>query len=320
MIVKKRTIPLKILILEAILRRLSKNHLKRQLLIEELSRRKAGFKGEQSLDFYLRSLNEKKYMIFHDLNLPDGQYNCQIDTFLLSSKFSLTCETKNMAGKLIFDSDNHQLIQINDGKEKGYLYPIFQAERHQTYIKKLIPTSPVEYVIPFTNQHSILSFIGKNSNQVRQRIFKSDSLLQKITQLENMYVDEILSSKELRKICRALLKLNTPPTTQIFQTYGINKTEIISGIHCPFCFYLPLIRKKRSWYCPSCKAFNKNAHEYSLQDYFLLFDSKITNEQFRKFAQIPSPDVANRLLRFSNLKRSGAKKGTIYFPAAIPFC
>ncbi|MDP4086608.1 MAG: nuclease-related domain-containing protein [Bacillota bacterium] len=320
MIVKKRTIPLKILILEACLRRLPKNHLKRQLLLEELSRRKAGFKGEQSIDFYLSSLNEKNYMIFHDLNLPDGQYNCQIDTFLLSSKFSLTCETKNMAGKLIFDSDNNQLIQINDGKEKGYMYPIFQAERHQAYIKKLIPTSPVEYVIPITNQHSILSFIGKNSNQIKQRVFKSDSFLQKINKLEKIYVEEILSSKELRKICRTLIKLNTPPTTQIYQTYGIDKNEIISGIHCPFCFYLPLTREKRSWYCPSCKSFNKKAHVNSLQDYFLLFDLQITNEQFRNFAHIQSPDTATRLLRSSNLNSSGSNKGTIYFPTTFPFC
>ncbi|HJV16721.1 MAG TPA: hypothetical protein VJ546_04935, partial [Bacillales bacterium] len=32
--------------------------------------------GEKSLDFYLRNLDEKNYLILHDLNLPDGKYNC----------------------------------------------------------------------------------------------------------------------------------------------------------------------------------------------------------------------------------------------------
>ncbi|MEH7332649.1 nuclease-related domain-containing protein [Neobacillus drentensis] len=87
MIIKKRTIPLVILILEALCRRL---------------------------------LPIDKYMILHDLNLPDGDSNCQIDTLLLTPEFALIVEVKNMAGKLIFDTENEQFTQINNDKEKGY--------------------------------------------------------------------------------------------------------------------------------------------------------------------------------------------------------
>jgi hypothetical protein len=317
LIVKKRTIPLRILILEALLRRLPKNHIKRPQISEELFRRWVGYRGEESLDFYLDSLDEKKYLIFHDLNLPDGKYNCQIDTLILSSKFALIIEVKNMAGKLIFDTDLDQFIQINDGKEIGYSNPIAQAQRHQAYLKKLFPTLIVDYLITFTNPHSILSFTGKNT-QMKQKVCKSHSFLKKMELFEKVYEKEIHTPKELRKMTRTLLKLNTPPTAYILEKYGIKKSELFTGIHCPTCHHLPLTREKRKWFCPSCNTFPKDAHLYSLQDFFLLFDSKITNELFRNFAHFISHDTAKRILQISNLNFSGSYRNRAYFPEILP--
>jgi hypothetical protein len=317
LIAKKRTIPLKILILTALLRRLPKNHIKRPQILAELSRRIAGFKGEESFDFYLHSLDEKKYMIIHDLNLPDGKYNCQIDTILLSSKYFLIIEIKNMAGKLNFDTDNDQFIQIINRTEKGYPDPIAQAERQKEYLKKLLPTLIVDYLIVFTNPHSILSFTGKNT-QIKQKICKSHSFLRKIDFFKKIYTEEILTSKDLRKVSRTLIKMNTPPTAYILEKYGIKKSELITGIHCPNCSFLPLAREKRKWYCPSCQTFSKDAHLYGLQDYFLLFDSKITNEEFRKFASCISSNIAYKLLLMCDLNNSGTNKGRTYFPNTLP--
>ncbi|MFL0364403.1 hypothetical protein ACH0BF_15460 [Pseudobacillus sp. 179-B 2D1 NHS] len=53
MIVKERKVPVKILKLEALLRRLPDHHIKRPLIEEELAISKAGFRREQSIDFYL---------------------------------------------------------------------------------------------------------------------------------------------------------------------------------------------------------------------------------------------------------------------------
>jgi hypothetical protein len=317
LIVKNRTIPLKILILEALLRRLPKYHVKRPQIKEELSRRWSGYMGEKSLDFYLRNLDEKNYLILHDLNLPDGKYNCQIDTLLLIPKFALIIEIKNMTGKLVFDTDNDQFFQINDGKEIGYSNPIAQGQRHQANLKKLFPTLSVYYLIVFTNPHSILSFTGRNT-KIKEKVCKSHSFLKKVEVLENKH-QQIVPLKELRKISRTLIKMNTPPTNYILEKYGIKKTELLTGIHCPECFFLLLIRKNRQWFCPSCQTFSRDAHIDTLQDYFLLIDSKITNEKFREFANWHfSPQTANRLLQLANLKSFGANKGRIYSPESLP--
>jgi hypothetical protein len=85
----------------ALLRRLKQNHPKRKQLAEELARRLAGYHGEESLDFYLTSLPEKNWMIFHDLNFSDGEYNYQIDTLMVSPKLALNYRFQ------IFGRKNH---------------------------------------------------------------------------------------------------------------------------------------------------------------------------------------------------------------------
>jgi hypothetical protein len=71
MIVKKRTPPLKLLQTEALLDRLKPpNHPKRSLIEQDLKKRKAGYKGEITVDYHLSFLTDKKYLIFNDVRLP----------------------------------------------------------------------------------------------------------------------------------------------------------------------------------------------------------------------------------------------------------
>ncbi|WP_066258041.1 nuclease-related domain-containing protein [Neobacillus drentensis] len=323
MIIKERTIPLVLLILEALCRRLPLDYPKYQQIIEEKGRRQAGYKGEVSLDYYLRLLPVDKYMILHDLNLPDGNYNCQIDTLLLTPEFALILEVKHMTGKLIFDTENEQFIQINNDKEKGYPYPLAQAKRHQEYIKKLMaehkfPQVPVDHLVVISNKYASYVITGKNAHKVKPRVCKSDVLLNKIQFFERQYSTPLLDSKDLRKLSRLLVKMNKIPTNYILTKYGINKANLLTGVFGPSCNHFPLIRKKHKWYCSSCDKFSKDAHKNALSDYFLLFDSKITNQQFREFAHIKSHDTAKRLLLSVNLNYSGTKKGRYYFPKNNP--
>ena len=306
----------------ALLRRLRLNHPKRKQIAEELARRLAGYHGEESLDFYLNSLPEKNWMIFHDLNFSDGEYNYQIDTLMVSPKLALIIDSKYLAGKIIIDTETEQMIQILDEKEKGYPYPIPQLERLQKFIQKFLlqhnlPQVPVDYLIIMTNSYMVLEFRGYNK-AVRQRVCKSQSLLHKIEQLEKTYTNELLSAKDIKKLCKLLLKYNTSPTNYILKKHGIEKSEFLPGVNCPTCPCLQMIRKNKQWFCPSCGTFSRDAHVLLLQDYFLLIDLKITNKQFRNFAQIESPDVSGRLLRMVNLKSSGINKGKVYWSDTFP--
>jgi hypothetical protein len=321
---KLRSIPLKILILRALLRRLSKNHPKRVQIREELSGREAGYQSEEYLDKQIEQLLSSKFIIFHDLNFSDdGNNTYQIDNLLISPQLALIIEVKNMTGELTFDSINDQFYQKVGDKIKGYPDPVTQVQRHQSYIKKLLadnnfPPVPVDYLIVINNSNAVLIFKG-TSPEVRERICKSHSFHKRVPQIEKIHTESILTNKDLRKLSRLLLKLNTPPTNSILKQYEIKVSDLLTGVHCPSCFYLTMTRNKKQWFCPSCKEYSYDAHILALMDYFLLFNMKITNQQFRDFAKISSPDTSRRILLSTNLKSTGTNKGRTYHPETIPW-
>ena len=324
MIVKERTIPYKILVLRAILARFVLSAEKYQAILEALRRHEAGYQGELSMDYYFRFLPEQKYRILHDLNFPDGNYNCQIDTILATPERIQLVDIKNMAGKLIFDTENEQFTQINNGVEKGYTDPIAQGERHKQYIRKLLkdngfPPVPIDYIIVISHSNATYAVSGPKAGRAKPRICKADAFISKIQVFEKIYPDPVLSEKDLRKLCRLLIKKNTPPTNFLLSKYGINRSDCLTGVRCPTCKHHPMIRKKQKWYCPKCDTYSADAHLGALMDYFLIYGLKITNRQFREFVHEPSIHAAKRMLMNDKLTYSGTKRGRVYFPKKFPW-
>lgn len=229
-----------------------------------------------------------------------------------------------MTGKLIFDTENEQFIQINKEKEIGYSYPIAQAERHQEYLKKLMsdhkfPQVPIDHLVVISNNYASYVITGKNTHKVKPRVGKADVFNNKMKYFENLYSNPILTSKDLRKLSRMLVKMNTVPTDYILNKYEINKADLVTGVFGPACKHVPLIRKKQKWYCSKCDEYSTDAHLQALMDYFLLIDTKITNQQFREFAHLDSPYIAKRILQSVNLNFSGTNKVRTYYPKTIPW-
>ena len=89
MIVKPRKYPVSILSLEALQRRLKQNHPQQAQIKEDLAKKTAVFKGEQSIDYFLSFLSEGMYHILHDVRLKIGDHFFQIDILILSRSFLL---------------------------------------------------------------------------------------------------------------------------------------------------------------------------------------------------------------------------------------
>ncbi|MDQ7861687.1 nuclease-related domain-containing protein [Peribacillus frigoritolerans] len=64
-------------------------------------------------------MNRKSYYIFHDLRLQDQSRFFQLDTLLISKKYALIIEVKNIAGAIYFDPHFNQLIRTIEGKRNG---------------------------------------------------------------------------------------------------------------------------------------------------------------------------------------------------------
>ena len=316
MIVKERKVPLLILKLEALLRRIPTTHPKHPLIKENLAKRNSGYKGELSLNYPLSFLNEKEYFIFHDLRLNISNHYFQIDTLVISQKFILIIEVKNITGTLFFDQEFHQLIRTHNGEEMVFPDPITQLKRQMLQLKqwlasKQIPAIPIVQLIVVSHPNAIIRTSPKHQS-LNQIVVNRDYLSTRINQIERTYQKVALSSKDIKKINRILLREHVPFNISVLDQYEIKSTEVVKGVVCSSCSQLPMIRVHGSWYCEHCQLNIKEAHLQALKDYNLLYGSKISNKSAREFLKISSPFLASRILRSMNLSCSGSKKSKTY--------
>jgi len=316
LIVKKREIPEKIRALEAILRRIASNHPKRLLIESDLSKYRAGFNGEQALDYYLSFLDEQEFTIFHDLRLKHGEYYFQIDCLLLTAYFALIIEVKNMTGTLRFEPNFNQLIRSLNDKEEGFPNPIFQIKRQKLQLenwlnKQHFQGTPIEILIVYSNSTAVL--IG--NKVVSSIVCKVDRVLEKINELERMHTNQNLNEKEIKKLTKLLLKNHTSSNKSSYlQKYTIPHTDIITGVQCPQCSTIPMSYYRKKWYCPACQIESIDAHIQAINDYFYLIDQSISNKELRQFLHITSINSTSKLLATMDLVKSGEKKGRVYSP------
>ncbi|MBU8771105.1 nuclease-related domain-containing protein [Cytobacillus oceanisediminis] len=154
MIIKNRLIPIRIRQNEALIRRIPAAHPQRSTIEGDLAKRRVGYRGEQSLDYYLSHLPDKEFTILHDLRLFNGSTYFQIDTLILSPYFALIIEVKNILGTLLFDETFNQFIRTRNEKEEGFPNPLIQAKRQKTQLKTwLIQNLACRYTNRISNWH-----------------------------------------------------------------------------------------------------------------------------------------------------------------------
>ncbi|MED3574727.1 nuclease-related domain-containing protein [Cytobacillus praedii] len=318
MIVKERSIPIRIQKNEALLRRLPKDHIKRQEIEEDLRKRWAGYRGEQSVDYYLGKLPEKDFLIFHGIRLSNGEYFFQIDTLLLTPYFALILEIKNFSGTLYFDPMFNQWIQTAQTGEKGYPCPIEQANQQKQGLKKWLEARnisiPIDFLVVISKPSTILKTAHGNT-PILQKVLHVQFLLDKIQKLTSK--ETILKHKELKRIARLMVKEHRSETFDILSFYKVIPSEIISGVFCANCMSIQMTRCYGNWICPECKQKDRHAHVRAVEDYFLLFnDTPLSNQRFRDFLHLTSPYIANRLLLSMNLPFTGSRKDRLCHSSA----
>lgn len=317
MIIKPRTKPLSLLKLEALLRRLHKTHPKRPRIEEDFAKRLAGYRGEQSLDYYLDLLPQQDIQIFHDLRLPYKNHHFQMDTLLVTSSFISILEVKHFQGTLIFDQAFSQMIRILDDKEGAYPDPIHQVKSHKSKLQGLlecfgIPHLPIIPLVVITNQYSLLK-PAKGTSKLPSMVIRSSILPEKIEMIKLKHNEVILSKNEIKKLSKRLIKHDNPLIQDILEVYHLSEQDLLTGVHCPSCFALPLIKKRGKWVCPMCATESLDAHISSLIDYSLLIGSTISNQKARKFLNLSSESTTKKLLKSLQIPYSGIKKGREYY-------
>lgn len=321
MIKKYRQEPMQIKQLNAIIRRLPPNHSSLEKVKQVLAIVQAGYRGEQMVDYYLEFLPKKTYTIYQHLRLQSAStYYFQMDTVIVSPNIIFILEVKNIAGTLYFDDHFKQCIRTDlDGKEEGFLNPIYQTERQRSQlvnwlkIKKISDDIPVYPLIVIAQPSTI---IKSSSPHLAQKVIHAATIPTMIKKIHDQHTKEYLDDKQLRKLNRIFLKEHTELTTNYLVQLKIDKEDFIPGVQCPQCKNYPMRRHLGKWFCETCECHSQDAHLQALIDFRLLFNTTITNKQLRNFLQISTTYEASRILKELQFPFTGYKKNRTY---EIPF-
>lgn len=317
---KPLEIPKKVLIDEALKRRITRFHPKRSEIEEDYHIRMTGYRGEKAISYYLDKLDPNQFDIIHDLRLPcpNSDNFFQIDKLVLSTSIPPTnIEVKNWKCDIHFDKYLDQVIKIfpEKNKRERARNPVLQAREQAQQLGIWLAQHdfghiPIEYFFANSHEKSIIT-ADLGMEHILKKVCTGEILIDKINRIGQL--PNSLTKSTLKNIEDALLAAHTPPIYNIQKMYDIYPKEISPGVHCPKCELLAMVYKNGIWICLQCNYQSKTAFIPTINDYFLLIKPTITNAELRWFLQISSPDIANYILKSLNLPYTGSKKGRIYY-------
>lgn len=312
MIFKYRTIPRKLVGLEALIRRLPSDHKDLFRIEEEYRRRSAGFQGEEDFDkHFLEFRPHYPIAILHDICLRHNGIFFQMDSLLITPASIILFEVKNLAGKIIVKNNPTQFIQENpEGQFRVIKSPISELERKETFMKAWLNNRDLN--IPIAK---IVVFAYLNELNIEKTPETRIAFTHEIpTILYNMPIQEsILTNKEIYKIAKEMrndhCEYNPFP---LIETMNLDKTDIKSGVFCPQCSYRGMRWEDKSWRCDKCRYSAIDCHLPLVKDWFYLLNNELTNRELRLFANIDNRNIAKRLLSKSKLIMKGSRRNAYY--------
>lgn len=310
-ILKERTPPSQTIELEAAVRRLPHHHPAFPKIQAQLANTKAGFGGEQELDRVLKlyKFPEDTY-ILNDLSLSSSSL-FQIDTLLLTTKFALICEVKNIAGELSVKENPPQMLRLaEDGSTSGFLSPLAQVSNTcQLFEDWLINRSvhlPVFGCVVMAYEKQRITLPTSEIPTLFPKLVPKH-----VRSLMNE--SPVITENELTSLTKLLLKTHKDYTpVPVFIKYNIELSHIKPGVECPKCHRLGMWKKGKSWYCTACKTRSSDAHVQAIMDWFTLVRKPLSNKSCRAFLGIKSPRSTLRLLTDMGLIAKGNNRGRTY--------
>ena len=251
MLFKKRSEPLSLLGLQALIGRLPSNHNQFAIVEEDLRRRKAGFGGELNFDKHINEFRPTyPFGLLHDICLLYNGIYFQMDSVLILPDQIIIFEIKNLGGKLTVKANPTQFIQEIKGERKIIQSPITELERKMIFLDRWLKERGIK--VPITG---MIGLAYTNELVIEEETNVEISFTHEIPiRLYNLLVtDELLSRDKINKIAREIadshMEYNPFPLTK---TLKIAKEDIMTGVICPQCKRIGMQWHLKKWHCPGC--------------------------------------------------------------------
>lgn len=311
LIMKYRSDSLKLLGIEAVLRRLPPTHPLQSYLSSQLKQISAGIAGEELLNkLFSRVTFNFDYFVFHDLHLKSTA-SFQIDSLFLTPYYAIIIEMKNIAGHIKIRKNHPQMERtLASGQVDYYKNPIGQmleiTDLFEDFLKMHNVMLPIYQVILFKNANRLLDI-----EEQHIPIFGLQDLPHYIRTRPRDIIK--LDPFEMTRILEILDKKHHDfMPFPIVKYYSIDTKDIVTGVRCEYCEAFAVKKMFRVWTCNKCGKETKTAHLAALNDYAMLLNNKINNKEFRRFLQLDNTKQASDILRKMKLSVTGCKKKREY--------
>jgi len=308
---KYRSDSLKLLGVEAAIRRLSPLH-PQYTFLEGLQRQiVSGIKGEELLNKLFERVKFRfDYYVLHDLHLYSTAW-FQMDSLIITPYYIIILEMKNIGGHIKIRKNHPQLERtLTSGQIDYYKNPIGQVieitDLLQDFLEMRNIDIPIYRVIIFKDANRSLQFdeteipimgLQELPHYIRTRPRTE-------VKLNTKQVDTLLNN-----ILVAHQDYNPFPITT---NYFIEPKDIITGVNCKICSEFTVNKLYREWRCQKCGETTKIGHINAFNDFAMLIDRKMNNKECRRFLHIESCKQASVILERLNVDSSGPKKKREY--------
>ena len=300
MIVLNREMPLRILMLQAAIRRGFPE------FEEEFQNAQSGFYGERYMDRWWEDMQlAEDHVLLHNFCFRFSEFTNQVDTIFLSRHFALVLEIKNISGRIDIDVERDQMIRTREtGEIEVFRNPVSQVKRHQRALASLIGSQlPIERAIVFMHPKSLIGSVPRE-----EAVFRWGGLESHIRQLFSKYTPH-LTNYQLMEMATSLRNYHQLPESKL----RLDARKIICGVLCSNCRYkVKMYYIRGQFECAYCKLKSFEPMLEALQDYRLLISEWITNQELRQFFYIDSADVANKILKRMDFYHEGSTSARRY--------
>ncbi|MFC7685244.1 nuclease-related domain-containing protein [Ureibacillus sp. GCM10028918] len=207
-----RTLSSKIIVLEAMKRRIDPNHPRHEYVASLLRRAEIGYRGELKVDRLWKELTvPTNALLIHNYETTNDIGNShQIDTIFVCPHFIFILEIKNISGSIWYEKDKHQLLRRKGtGEVESFQSPFDQVQRHAERIERIV--GRLGYSLPVLKAVVIAessTIIGDVPNEFP--IFHAIGLPSEIKKLLLKYNNFVLSQVHYEKLRNYLQSIHKP--------------------------------------------------------------------------------------------------------------
>lgn len=205
-----------------------------------------GIAGEEQVAFELNN-SYLPIIVLHDLHLEIDDLSAQIDYMIITNKFTLIVECKNLIGNIEVNSsgDFIRTLEYNGrSKKEGIYSPITQNTRHLEMIKKIRLSNKSNFVMKtlfekyfYDNNKSVVVLANPKTivnmkyakKEVKEQIIRCDQLIEHIKKLMNNIQDVLYTEKEMYELADFYLSLHTKNAVDYTKRYNLEAAEMVEN-------------------------------------------------------------------------------------------